>query len=362
MNLLWLVPGQVGGTESYATRLLEGVAELAPDDVEVVLFVLPRFAAAHPGLADRFETRVAPIDGERRPVRVLAESTWLPWRGRDCDVVHHLGGTLPTIRTAAGVLTIHDLQYFAHPEWFSAVKLRYLTLTVPRSVRAAAAVTAVSAAAAEHVAEAFGVETPTVIPHVVPPLPVGTPPDGLADRYVMFPAVTYPHKNHDVLLDAIASLPSEHRPHLVLTGGAGRHHDEIMRRLADPELAGHVRHLGRVDDATFGAVLAGASGLVFPSRYEGFGVPVLEAMSLGVPVVSSSTPPLDGLVGGVGPLLDPDDIDGWAGAMVRLVSDEPFVDVDVDAGRARAAEHEPRRTAAKLVEVWRGLRHGTRAG
>lgn len=362
VNLLWLVPGEVGGTEAYATRLLRGVAELAPDDVDVVLFVLPGFTARHPDLAEGFEICAAPIGGDRRPVRVLMESTWLARRSRGCDLVHHLGGTVPAIRTAPCVLTIHDLQYLEHPEWFSALKRRYLALTVPRSVRAADEVTAVSEPAAEHVATAFGVPRPAVVPHVVPKLPVGSPPPGLPERYVVFPAVTYPHKNHDVLLDAIESLPAERRPDLVLTGGAGRHHDHVMQRIAEAGLRLHVRHLGRVDDATFGAVLAGASGLVFPSRYEGFGVPVVEAMSVGVPVVSSAAPPLDELVAGVGRLLDPDDVDAWATAMVDLVAGDPLPEVDLAAGHARAAAHEPAATAAALVELWRGLHRRARAG
>ncbi|MEO1063074.1 MAG: glycosyltransferase family 1 protein [Actinomycetota bacterium] len=362
VNLLWLVPGQVGGTENYAVRLLGGVADLAPSDVDVALFVLPGFAEAHPGLAARFEHRVAPVDGRRRALRVLAESTWLAARSRDRDLVHHLGGTVPTIRTAPSVLTIHDLQYLAHPEWFSAVKRRYLGLTVPRSVRAADLVTAVSGPAADHVVEAFGVDRPAVVPHVVPELVVGSPPPGLPDRYLVFPAMTYPHKNHEILLDAISSLEPARRPHLVLTGGAGRHHETVSARLADPAIADHVRHLGRLDDATFGAVLAGASGLVFPSRYEGFGVPVVEAMSVGVPVVSSSTPPLDDLVAGVGRLLDPDDVEGWAEAMAELAAGEPLSDIDVAAGRDRADQHRPSRTAEELVGLWRGLHRRNLAG
>ena len=236
------------------------------------------------------------------------------------------------------------------------------SFTVPRSVRAADEVTAVSEPAADHVEAAFGVSRPTVVPHVVPTLTIGVRPAGLPERYVIFPAVTYPHKNHDVLLDALEAVPPDHRPHLVLTGGAGRHHDEVVRRSSRRELRDHVHHLGRLDDATFGAVLAGACGLVFPSRYEGFGVPVVEAMSVGVPVVSSTTPPLDQLVGGIGRLLDPDDVDGWAAAMVDLAADEPLPDVDLAAGRACAAAHAPAATAAELVELWRGLHRRTRAG
>ncbi|MEM8905820.1 MAG: glycosyltransferase family 1 protein, partial [Actinomycetota bacterium] len=264
--------------------------------------------------------------------------------------------------TAPSVLTIHDLQYLAHPEWFSPLKRHYLALTVPRSVRGADLVTAVSGTAATHVSAAFDVDEPVVVPHVVPPLLLGERPADLPDRYLVFPAVTYPHKNHDVLFDALASLPAGQRPHVVLTGGAGRHHEHVLRRIAHPSLGGSVRHLGRVDDATFGAVLAGAAGLVFPSRYEGFGVPVVEAMSVGVPVLSSTAPPLDRLVAGVGRLLDPGDVDGWAEAMVDLAAEGRPGGYDLVAGRRRAAEHDPVSTAETLVSVWRGLHRRGSAG
>ncbi|MSW29181.1 MAG: hypothetical protein F2867_02695, partial [Actinobacteria bacterium] len=77
VNLLWLVPGEVGGSEEYTVRLLRELAELHPDDVEVILYVNRQFSAAHPDLVSRFTTRVAPVSGSSRILRVLAESTWL---------------------------------------------------------------------------------------------------------------------------------------------------------------------------------------------------------------------------------------------------------------------------------------------
>lgn len=354
-NLLWLVPDGVGGTESYATRLLGGVAELAPPDLELTLYALPTFAPAHPDLAAAFDVVTAPVSGARRPLRVAAETTWLAARTQHADVVHHLGGTIPVVAPGRRVLTIHDLQYLDHPEWFSPLKRRYLAATVPGSARRAEVVTTVSEPVAAHVERAFDVppERIAVVPHAVPrPVTDGPVPE-LPDRYVVFPARSYPHKNHDVLLDALGRLGPAERPHLVLTGGPGRHHDHLARRLAAPALAEHVHHLGHVDDAVLGAVMAGAAGLVFPSRYEGFGVPVVEAMALGVPVVSSSVAPLSELVAGVGALVDADDVDGWATAMVDLVAGRTPTGVDVGRGVERAQAHRPALVAAALVDAWR---------
>src|SRR5207342_3479419 len=103
---------------------LAGLAELA-QPYTPILFVLPAFVAAHPDLAAAFATRAAPVSGDRRPLRVAAESTWLPFEGRrrGLRLVHHGGGTVPAISTGArAVLTVHDLQYLRFPEHFDRVK------------------------------------------------------------------------------------------------------------------------------------------------------------------------------------------------------------------------------------------------
>jgi hypothetical protein len=105
VNLLWLVPGEVGGSEEYTVRLLSALADLGSDDVEVILYVNKRFSSAHPEIVSRFTTVVAPVSGSSRVLRVIAESTWLAIRSRAdrCALVHHAGGTMPAVRTVPGV-------------------------------------------------------------------------------------------------------------------------------------------------------------------------------------------------------------------------------------------------------------------
>src|SRR5262245_14896477 len=115
VNLLWCVPGQVGGSEEYLARQLVGVGV---DEFALKLFALRRYAAAHPELAERFPIVTAPIDGRRRSVRIAVEHTWLPARARErrLRLLHHGGGTMPRAQPAPGLLTIHDLQYLTYPE------------------------------------------------------------------------------------------------------------------------------------------------------------------------------------------------------------------------------------------------------
>ena len=110
INLLWLVPERVGGSEQSTLATVRGLIDLRPAGLDLRLFVLPGFVAAHPDVASALPTEVAPVDGTSRVRRVVAESTWLAGRTASLDLVHHAGGTVPARHPAPCVLTIHDLQ------------------------------------------------------------------------------------------------------------------------------------------------------------------------------------------------------------------------------------------------------------
>ena len=114
VNLLWCLPGAVGGSEEYVARQLAGLGDVAPD-IHATVFVLPGFAAAHRDVAARHDLVVASLDARRRSRRVLTESTWLPGRLAGTDVVHHAGGTVPARSPGPILLTIHDVQYRTLP-------------------------------------------------------------------------------------------------------------------------------------------------------------------------------------------------------------------------------------------------------
>src|SRR5215203_2260840 len=139
VNLLWCVPGDVGGSEEYLVRQLIGLAAL-PSGFAPTLYCLPGFVDAHPELTALYPMVPAAITGRGRPRRVLAENTWLARRTRSARLVHHGGGTVPTLGNGPVVLTIHDLQHLSHPEYLTATKLRYLQWTIPRSIRRASVV------------------------------------------------------------------------------------------------------------------------------------------------------------------------------------------------------------------------------
>src|SRR5690606_17873201 len=234
-NLLWLVPGRVGGTETATVALLRQIAAHPPDDLELTLYALDAFGHAYPDVVRAFPTRLVPITGRVRPLRVLTENTWLANATRDgLDLVHHMGGVLPVVRGTRGVVTVHDLQPFDMPDNFEPVKRVYLQRSIPRSVRRAAAVIAPTEFVRRGIVERFDGRSAGrpgrshVAPGGVgPPTPEVSvaevqPRYGLPRRWFVYPSFTWNHKNHETLLRAFAVVAArEQDVALVLTGGEG---------------------------------------------------------------------------------------------------------------------------------------------
>lgn len=359
VNLLWCVPGDVGGSEEYLVRQLLGLA-LRPSDFVPTLYVVDAFARAHPELADLYPMVVAGMSGHDRARRVVAEHLWLHRRTRRAELVHHGGGTTPVIGTEPILLTIHDLQYLTHPEYHSRNKLRYLRQVVPRSVRRAAVVATPTEWVRTTVIEKFDVdpERVMVVPHgIEAAIGVDAPTEselrrqyGLGDgRVLVFPAITHPHKGHEFLLDVMARHWDDPELRLVLLGGAGRADRQVEAKIAALGLERRVIRTGRVPAAHRDGFLALAEALVFPSEYEGFGAPVVEAMALGTPVIAADQPAVAEVISDAGIVL-PREIDAWAGALDNVAARRAEL---VAAGRRRSADFTAARSGVALAAAYR---------
>ena len=368
VNLLWLQPGEVGGSEEYTVRLLRAVHASAPADLRIVLYVDPRFPDAHPDLAAAFPIRVAPLRGASRVVRVAMESTWLAWRTRrdHCAIVHHAGGTMPAIRTVPGMVTLHDLQPLTHPERFGIVKRTYIRFVAPRSLRAAERVVCLSTFTADDAVERAGVD-----PGRIALVPCGVADPGvlrdrgsiaelrrrlgLGDRrIVLYPAITYPHKNHETLVSAFAEVHRS-RPDtvLVLTGGEGPSESVVRSAIAAHDLDAAVVRTGRIQEADLDLLYRDAVVMAFPSSYEGFGLPALEAMARGCAVVASDVGGLASVVGDAAIRVDPHDVAGWVEALGSLIDDPARRSVLVRSGFARVGSFAWPDSAAALIDTYR---------
>lgn len=360
VNMLWSVPG-VGGSEEYLVRQLLGLASIgAPFEVEV--FAPKGFAERRKDVAEAFRVREAHSLNTTRATRIAIEHSWLAAATRGFDLVHHGGGTVPRLGNPTTLVTVHDVQWTEYPGYVNAVKLRYLRHMVPSSLRRATRVAVPSRFVASTLVEEFGVDPSrvSVVRHGLQRSVGSAPTDGDVLRarlglgagpVVVYPANTHPHKNHRLLL----SLMSTGRgawgdPHLclVLAGSPGRADDEVRCEIAAHGLAGRVVVPGRVSDADRDGLLALADAMVFPSLYEGFGAPVIEAMRLGVPVVCSDRGSLPEVAGDAALVLAPTEQE-WAGALETVRARRTDL---VARGRARAAEFTAEKSAEDLVAAY----------
>ena len=334
VNLLWCLPGAVGGSEQYLVRQLSGLLTdvlarppTGAGDLDLTVFATAEFGAAHATELAGSHLVHARSDGHRRWRRVLDESTWLHGRTAGLDLVHHGGGTAPVRTRHPYVLTVHDVQYRTFPQHFSRVKRAYLDAVMPRSARHAAIVTVPSEYVRATVIEHFdaAAERVIVVPHGYEPalLVERTPAAELRSRYglgdgpvIVYPAMSAPHKNHRFLVELMARHWIDPALRLVLIGGSGSADHALAAAIAaaGAHVSSRIVRPGRVTDADRNGLLALATAMVFPSTYEGFGAPLIEAMALGTPVVCSDATCLPEVAGDAAIVL-PLVLDAWAGAL-----------------------------------------------
>jgi alpha-1,3-rhamnosyl/mannosyltransferase len=271
-------------------------------------------------------------------------------------------------------VTVHDLQPLQFPERFSALKRRFLAYSLPRSVRKAQLVVAVSEWVRRSIVETFGIPEERTVAVSAPCEPIDRASLVTAERlaalpvvlrriaeagdpFFVYPVITYAHKNHRTLIEAFAAVARSHpSARLVLTGGIGPAEGDIAALIERLRLDDRVVRTGRIDRAQLDTTLALARALVFPSIYEGFGLPVIEALRVGCPPIVADATALPEAVGGAGILVDPLSVDAWRDALAAALSwDAATREGLVAAGAQRLEQLRPARVAAQWQQLHRRL-------
>jgi glycosyltransferase involved in cell wall biosynthesis len=358
LNLVFLVPGETGGMEVAARELIAALLSEAPASARFTAFVNRETAAAHDPLTGMLPSVTVPVRARSRVQWVLGEQTLLPLLAARAgvEVLHSLASTAPLTGPFRRVVTVHDLIYARFPDAHPGLRAKGMRVLVPAAARRSRRVIVDSTATGDDVIEMLGVPPDRVD---VVPLGLGRmrreEPAGEAGvrerfslgerRVVLTLSAKRPHKNLEALIGALARIPAERRPVLVAPGYE-TWHEQRLRVLA--------RALGVEDDVRLPAWLPEpeleglwslAAAFVFPSLYEGFGLPVLEAMARGVPVACSNASSLPEVAGDAALMFDPHDERAIAAAVERLLADPQEADRLRELGRERVRRFTWQRAA-----------------
>ena len=364
------------GINGYIYQLLRHLPEVGGDETPLLQYRAylhdARFEAP-PGLSvsrSRWDT-----GGPWQ--RIAWEQTRLAALSRGLDLLHGLAFATPLACACPTVVTVHDLSFLRFPNAFRRFNRSYLSFITRISTRRAARVIAVSESTRQDVIRFFGVpgERVVVVPNGVaetfqPADPAAVADfrrnKGLPEHFILFLGTLEPRKNIVRLLEAYAlwlhGRPASAKdvPTLVIAGAKGWFYETIFARVNELGLAEHVIFPGFVPTEELPWWYRAAELFVYPSLFEGFGLPVLEAMACGTPTITSNASSLPEVAGDAALLIDPEDTEGLAGAMAHVLAEPEVAAKMRAAGLRQAARFSWARTAAQTAAVYRTVLGGAR--
>jgi glycosyltransferase involved in cell wall biosynthesis len=366
VNALCLIPGGVGGTEIYLRCLLAELGEIDNAD-QYVIFTNRETGADLIPVRPNFRAAPQPVPGAIRPARILWEQCGLPLavRRHRIDVLFNPGFTAPSLCPCPTVTVFHDLQHKRHPEYFRWFDLPFWRMFLWLSAHRSTLLLAVSEATGADLLRYYRLpkEKIRVVPQGVDKrfFEIGqTRRNDQLQPYLLTVSTLHPHKNLDRLVRAFSEFRRA-RPEfqLVIAGLRGFHANAVEELVSNLGLQGSVRFTGWIPREDLYSLFLRAHTFIYPTTFEGFGLPVLEALAAGVPTGCSSIEPVSGIAGDAALQFDPEDEAAILNAMVRLTSDTALRARLVDEGPRRAARFSWRKTAEATLEA---LEHAARQG
>ncbi|HWZ85136.1 MAG TPA: glycosyltransferase family 1 protein [Thermoanaerobaculia bacterium] len=353
------------GIGSYIRNLIEAIAHRPEAQQYLFRVYVPSVdRGALPPLPPRFE-----IVEDNSPGYSIAELTRFAWRLRRdrLDLFHATHYVIPPLARARAVATIHDIIHVLYPQFLpNRLALLYARVMIRRALRRADRIITVSYNSKRDLVDYFGIapsRIAVIYNGVAGRFRADLPPSerdrvaakyGLPRPYLLFLGGEKPHKNVRNVLRAFAEARRTRAlPHaLVLAGPMPRNRSRVEALIAALDLSPSVFRPGIVPEEDLPGLYAGADAFLYPTLYEGFGLPVAEAMACGVPVLTSSTSALQEIAGGYAYLVDPMDVDAIARGIVDLATDPARRAEFADLGRRRAADFSWDRAAQQTLAVY----------
>jgi glycosyltransferase involved in cell wall biosynthesis len=327
--------------------------------------------AAALGLPPNFLVRPSRLPTINPRVRVPWEQLLAPalLRLGRADVFHGVLNVAPLFCPVPSVITIHDLAPISFPQTFRGINRTYLIWATRVSARRASRILVVSEATKREVMRFLNVAPERIVvtydacdARFVPPDPQTLKEfrrrAGLPDRFILFVGTLEPRKNLPLLLDAYARIASRTDAPLIIGGGKGWLYDSIFAKAESLDLGDRVRFVGYVDHADLPLWYAAATVFAFPSLYEGFGMPVLEAMACGTPVVTSTSSSLPEAAGDAGLTVPPTDVEALGEALLRLLDDADLRTDLRERGLRHVRRFSWRETAERTLEAYQDAAAG----
>ena len=356
---------QMGGISQYVLFLIQALAEL-DEETEYRIYHSRKDSADHAPNQARFARRTLWTPCHHRLERWTLALELLPER---LDVFHAPDFIPPAGGAPRRVITVHDLNFHYFPQFLTAESRRYYNDQIEWAVGEAAAIAADSEHTRQDLIRLLGVPPEKVRTihlsvnpiYQAPVMPAALSATlaglGLTPGFILFVGTLEPRKNLPTLLQAYALARERFglRVPLVLVGRRGWLYEEIFATIDQLQLREYVMHLDQFDNQSLAHLYHSAGLLALPSFYEGFGLPPLEAMNCGCPVVTSDRGSLPEIVGPAGPLLPPEDVALWAETMGRVLADGAERDQMIRAGRTQAACFSWSRAAQATVQLYQGL-------
>jgi glycosyltransferase involved in cell wall biosynthesis len=351
INALYLIPGGVGGTEIYLRQLLAALADLDQTNEYLVFTNLETQSDLVPKQAN-FRWKPQAVHARFRPARILWEQIVLPVEAvrYRLDVLFNPGFTAPVFSPCRQMTVFHDLQHKRHPEYFRWFDLPFWRLLLWAAVHRSDRLIAVSEATSSDLLRFYRIpkERVTVVHHGVEPA-FSRLDRSHTEAYLLCVSTLHPHKNLPRLIRAYGSKKRDFR--LILAGLRGFHAGSIERQIQETGLRDSVQITGWVPREELYSLYEHARAFVYPSMFEGFGMPVLEALAAGIPVACSDIAPLREVAGDAALFFDPLNEDDIASAIERVMTDASLQERLATAGRERARPFTWERCAGQTRDV-----------